>query len=163
MITFSKMKSSTIEQGKRILKVLQFGAATAKESYPFGFDSSPLENLTAIYAETTNKGEAVIIGYINKNQIAELGGSRMYSLDSTGNLKAYAYARASGILELNGAEFSAVRFENLLSAINSQNTLINAELVKIAAVLNTLSPGSYVPGSITINLTSSQSPTVKIK
>ena len=163
MITFSKFKSSTIEQGKRILKVLQFGAKTAKESYPFGFDSSPLENWTAIYAETTNKGEAVIIGYINKNQIAELGGSRMYSLDSTGNLKAYAYARASGILELNGNQYTAVRYENLLQAINSQNALINAELVKIATVLNTLSPGSYIPGSITINLTSSQSPTVKIK
>jgi hypothetical protein len=163
MITFSKFKSSTIEQGKRILKVLQFGAKTAKESYPFGFDSSPLENLTAIYAETTNKGEAVIIGYINKNQIAELGGSRMYSLDSTGNLKAYAYARASGILELNGNQYTSVRYENLLQAINSQNALINAELVKIAAGLNAIVPGSYIPGSITINLTSSQSPTVKIK
>ena len=163
MITFSKMKSSTIEQGKRILKVLQFGAKTAKESYPFGFDSSPLENWTAIYAETTNKGEAVIIGYINKNQIAELGGSRMYSLDSTGNLKAYAYARASGILELNGNQYTSVRYENLLQAINSQNALINAELVKIATGLNAIVPGSYIHAPVSTNLTSSQSPTVKIK
>lgn len=163
MITFSKMKSSTIEQGKRILKVLQFGAKTAKESYPFGFDSSAPENMTAIYAETTNKGEAVIIGYINKNQLAELGGSRMYSIDASGQVKAYIYARPSGILELNGSEYSAVRYENLLSALNSQNSLINAEFAKIATGLNAIVPGSYVVSPVTINLNSSKSPTVKIK
>ena len=162
MITFSKTRSSVIEQGKRILKVMQFGAKTSKESYPFGFDSSPLENMTAIYAETSNKAEAVIIGYINKNQVAEVGGSRMYSLDESGAVKAYVYARASGVIELNGSDFSAVRFENLEHALNSQNLLINTELAKIATAINAIAPGSYVPGTISTNLTSSQSPTVKI-
>ena len=163
MVTYSKLKSATIENGKRILKVLQFGAKTAKESYPFGFDSNPIEDMTAIYAETSNVGEAVIIGYINKNQLAEVGGSRMYSLDASGQLKAYAYARASGVLELNGNEFSAVRHENLVQAINAQNQLINSELVKIATAINSVALGAYVAGSISTNLTSSKSETVKIK
>jgi hypothetical protein len=163
MITYSKVKSSIIEQRKRILKVSEFGAKTAKESYPFGFDSSPLENMTAIYAETSNKAEAVIIGYINKNQVAEVGESRMYSLDEAGAVKAYLFARASGNIELNGFEFSAVRFENLDLAIQNQNNLINAELLKIATAINSIAPGSYVPGTITANLTSSKSITVKLK
>lgn len=162
MLTFSKLKSSSIEQGKRILKVLQFGAKTAKEVGPFGFDSSAPENWTAIYGETSNKGESVIIGYINKNQLAEAGGSRMYALDSSGEVVGYVYARASGVLELNGNEFSGVRFQNLVQAINAQNSLINAELAKIALAIGALG-GAYSPGTISTNMTSVESATVKLK
>ena len=44
-ISLSKFKSFILENGKRILKVQQFGAKTAKESYPFGVDSVPPESL----------------------------------------------------------------------------------------------------------------------
>jgi len=162
MLTFAKVKSSSIEQGKRILKVFQFGAKTAKEVGPFGFDSSAPENWTAIYGETSNKAESVIIGYINKNQLAEVGGSRMYALDSSGEVVGYVYARASGVLELNGSTYSGVRFQNLVQAINAQNVLINAELAKVAVSIAALG-GSYAPGTISTNLTSSESPTVKLK
>lgn len=162
MVTFSKFKSSVIESGKRIMKVTQFGVKTAKESYPFGFDSVPPEGWTAIYSETSNKSESVIIGYINKNQLAEAGSSRMFSLGNSGEVSGYVYVRASGILELNGNEFSSVRFEKLVQAINAQNLLINAELTKIAVSISALG-GSYIPGTIRTNLTSSESETVKIK
>jgi len=162
MITFSKIKSATIEAGKRILKINQFGAKTAKESYPFGFDSQPLEDWTAIYSETSNKSESVIIGYINKNQLAEPGSSRMYALGESGEVVGFVHCRASGVLELNGSSFSSVRFQNLVQAINAQNVLINAELSKIAVSIGLLG-GSYVPGTISTNLTSSESATVKIK
>ena len=132
MLTFSKLKSSTIEQGKRILKVFQFGAKTAKESSPFGFDSSAPENWTAIFGETSNKGESVIIGYINKNQLAEVGSSRMYALGSSGEVVGYVHSRASGVLELNGSTFSGVRFQNLRAATDQADALRNAEFAKIA-------------------------------
>jgi len=162
MLTFSKLKSSSIEQGKRILKVFQFGAKTAKEVSPFGFDGCAPENWTAIYGETSNKGESVVIGYINKNQLAEVGGSRMYALGSSGEVVGYVYARASGVLELNGSEFSGVRFQNLVQAINAQNVLINAELAKVAVSIAALG-GSYAPGAVITNLASSESSTVKLK
>lgn len=162
MLTFSKLKSSSIEQGKRILKVFQFGAKTAKEVSPFGFDGCAPENWTAIYGETSNKGESVVIGYINKNQLSEVGGSRMYALGSSGEVVGYVYARASGVLELNGNEFSGVRFQNLVQAINAQNSLINAELSKIAVSIGALG-GSYIVSNVTTNLTSSESATVKLK
>ena len=162
MLTLSKLKSSSIEQGKRILKVFQFGAKTAKEVGPFGFDSSAPENWTAIYGETSNKGESVVIGYINKNQLAEVGGSRMYALGSSGEVVGYVYARASGVLELNGSEFSGVRFQNLVQAINAQNSLINAELTKIAGAIASLG-GIYTPANIISDLAPAESPTIKLK
>jgi len=163
MISLAKFKSASIEGGKRIIKSLTMGgAATAKEAYPFGIDSQPPEGCTAIYADTSNIDEAVIIGYINKNQLAEPGSSRIYAIGSSGEVSGFLYARASGVLELNGNQFSSVRFQNLKTAIDSNDALINAELAKIATAIETLG-GTYVPANVSTNMISSESPTVKLK
>lgn len=161
-ISFSKIRSSVIEAGKRILKVEQFGAKTAKEAYPFGFDSVPPDGFTAIYAETTNKDSSVIVGYINKNQLAEVGGSRMYAIGSSGDVVSFVYARASGVLELNGSAFSSVRFQSLKIAIDNNDALINAELSKIALAIGALG-GSYIVSNVSTNLLNTESATVKLK
>lgn len=162
MITLAKVKDSFIENFKLIIKVLQFGPKTAKQISPFGIDSNPLENYTAVYSETSNAGESVILGYIHKNYITEKGEIRMFSLNELGQVQAYSYARKNGILELNGDQFTAVRFENLQSAINEKDSLINAELAKISISISALG-GSYVLSNISTNLTDSQSETIKIK
>lgn len=162
MITYSKIKSSVIENGKRILKVLQFGTKTAKECAPFGFDSAPPENMTAIFAETSNAGESVVIGYINKNQLAEPGESRIYSIDSTGAVKAYLFARNTGLLELNGNDYFATRFDPLNNALLEQQTKINAELSKIVASISALG-GTYINLPLTTTFESAKSETIKIK
>lgn len=162
MITFSKIKSASIEQGKRILKVFQFGVKTAKESYPFGFDSMPPEDWTAIYSDTSNNEEAVIIGYINKNQVSGVGESRMYALNSSKSVVGYVMCKASGVTEINGNQYTAVRFSPLKTAIDAKDTLIQQELVKISTALTGVG-GVYAPGTITTNLTNSESPTVKLK
>lgn len=161
-ISLSKFKSFTVEGGKRILKVFQFGAKTAKECYPFGFDSVPLENYTAIFAETTNRDEAVIIGYINKNQLAELGESRVYSVGTNGEVKAFMWAKANGDIWLNGSQYTAVRYSNLNDALQNQKTLINAELIKIQTAIVALG-GTYSMTDISIDVSSSESATVKMK
>lgn len=163
MISLAKYFSATIESGKRILKVTQFGTKTAKECGPFGFDSQPPKGWTAIYAETTNKDESVIVGYINKNQLSGAGESRMYSVGVGSEVKAYVVCDASGRITLNGNEFSAVRYENLETGINAQNALINAEFAKIATAINVLAPGAYVPAPVSTNITTAKSETIKIK
>ncbi len=162
MITFSKYSSALITSAKRILKIKQFGVKTAKECGPFGFDSQPHEGLTAIYAETSNKDEAVVIGYINIGQFVAAGESRMYSVGSNGELLGYVYNRNDGVLGLNGFDHSSVRFGPLLQALNNQNILIQAELVKIQTSIAVLG-GSYTPGSTSIVLGPAESATVKIK
>jgi len=162
MITFAKIKSATFELGKRILKFEEFGAKTASESMPFGIDSNPIENMIAIHSTTSNNAESVIIGYINKNQIAEIGESRLYSLDANGALKAFIYCKNDGILLLNGDSYSGVRYEPLKSGLDNQNNLINAELLKIQTAITTLG-GSYALTQVSIDVTTSKSETIKLK
>ncbi len=161
-ISLSKFKSFTIENGKRIIKSMQFGAKTAKESYPFGFDSVPHENFTAIYAETSNKDESVIIGYINCNQLAAIGESRMYALGSNKEVVSFLWVKNNGELWLNGSGFSAVRYSNLNTGLQNQKTAINAELIKIQTAINALG-GSYVISPLFLDITAAESPTIKLK
>lgn len=163
MITLAKVRDSFVEKGKLIIKALTLkGAATAKQVTPFGIDSNPLGNWTAIYADTTNAGEAVILGYINKNYITEQGEIRIYSLGEDQAVKAYVYAKKDGNLELNGAEFSAVRFQNLKLATDQADSLINTELSKISAAISALG-GSYIISNVSTDLTDTESLTVKLK
>lgn len=162
MITFAKVKSSSIEFGERILKVLQFGAKTANECGPFGIDSNPIENMTAIYSITSNAGEDVILGYINKNQLAEPGETRLFSLDSEGILKGEFWIKNDGTILMNGGGYSAVRFENLNAKLLDQKDDINTELTKINASISALG-GTYTISPITLDLSNCESETIKLK
>jgi len=162
-ITLAKVRETFVEKGKLIIKSLTYkGAATAKQVTPFGIDSNPLGNWTAIYADTTNAGEAVILGYINKNYITEQGEIRIYSIGDDQTVKAYAYARKDGVLELNGSAFSSVRFQSLKIAIDNNDSLINAELAKIATAISSLG-GTYIVAPVDTNLLNTESATVKLK
>ena len=162
MITLSKLKSVAIEQGQRILKVLQYGPKTANECGPFGLDSSPLPEYTAIYAETSNVSESLIIGYIQKNQIAQQGEARLFSLDSKGLLKSEIFCKADGTIILNGGGFNSVRYESLNSELQKLKTDINTELLKVQTAITTLG-GTYANSPINLDLTTAKSDTIKIK
>ena len=162
MITLSKLKSVAIEQGQRIFKVLQYGPKTDNECGPFGLDSSPLENYTAIYAETANAGESLIIGYIQKNQIAQQGEARLFSLDSNGLLKAEIFCKADGTIILNGGVNSSIRYEPLNTELQKLKNDINTELLKVKTAITTLG-GTYANTPIILDLTTAKSDTIKIK
>ena len=165
MVKVSKIISSTIKSGRRILKILGLGKEdiqTSYESMPFGVDSVPIKDLIAIQMETSERGKTVIVGYINKNQIADVGELRLYSLDATGAEQANVYLKKDGVLELNGNVDNAVKFIPLDAGLQSQTTAINAELVKIAAAINAIVPGSYVPTPVTVNITNSKVESVKV-
>lgn len=162
-ITLGKVKDSFLEKSRMIIKSLTLrGATTAKQVTPFGIDSNPLENYTAVYASTTNEGEAIVLGYINTNYITEKGEIRIYSVGDDKAVKAYVYAKKDGNLELNGNAFSSVRFESLEIATNNNDALINAELAKISAAI-TLLGGSYIVAPVNTNLMNTKSATVKLK
>ena len=161
MITLSKIRSSIIKAGKRILKVQQYGAKTVKEVSSFGDDGNPVENLTAIYADTAENGEPVIIGYINKNQLAARGEKRLYSLDSNDAVSFYIWLKNDGTFEIGGTADNAVRYQKLDDALQAQKTLINSELTKISLAINAIVPGSYTPTLITIDTSAAKIAEVK--
>ncbi|HMI03736.1 MAG TPA: hypothetical protein VK541_14730 [Pedobacter sp.] len=151
MITYSTVKSTLIEKGTRILKVLQFGAKTADECAPFGDDSNPIANMTAIYAETSTVDEQVIIGYINTKQLAAPGEKRLYSLKNDKSISFYVWLRNNGILELGGDDHNLVRFEPLNQGIAAANGEINTELQKIQTAIIGLG-GAYTAGHISTDI-----------
>lgn len=142
MISISKISSSVIEKGYRILKVLEFGPKTADECAPFGDDSNPLKGMSAVFAETSVEGEPVIIGYLNENQLAAAGEKRIYSLKEDGSVSSFIWLNNDGKIQLNGNTDNAVRYAKLEEAINLMDTSINAELTKIVTAISTLG-GSY--------------------
>jgi hypothetical protein len=163
MITLSKLKSSTIENTKRILKVLQFGAKTAKEVSPFGFDSCPVEGLTAIFAETSNADESIIIGYIQADRLAQAGASRLFSIDpTTKELKAEIWLKTDGTITLNRGTKKAVLFEPLNQKLTDQNNAINTELLKIQASIIALG-GTYSNTPLILDITTAKSESVFLK
>jgi len=160
MLNIVKVISTELDkQQKRLIKVLRFGkkdVQTPFQSLPFGVDSNPVKDMVAVYGETTSKGESVIIGYLQKNQLAEKGETRIFSVDSNGNLKAYAWFKANGDIHFNGNADNAVRYTALNTALQNEVTALNAEFVKIAAAINAIIPGLYTPATITLNISASK-------
>lgn len=160
MITYSKVKSYVIEQTKRILKVQEYGAKTAKVSANYGDDSQPLKGMTAIYAHTAVNSEPVIIGYINTQQIAKEGEKRIFSQSSNGSIAFAIYLKNDGTCELGGSVDNAVRFKPLDSGITAKDSLVNIELGKIATAITSLG-GVYTPSNVLTDISGAKIEEVK--
>ncbi len=160
MITFSIIKNTLIDAGLRIVTILEFGMKSANECAPFGDDSCPLPNMSAIYADTSNIDDPIILGYMNNQQEAQPGEKRLYSLMSDGTLSFYAWLRADGTMSLGGEGNNLVRFTPLQSGINAKDQLIQTELEKIATAIGGLG-GVYIPGMIETNISASEITEIK--
>ena len=123
MINLVKIISNSVVNGKRILKFLKYGLSdvrTAPESAPYGIDCNAPKDAIAVYVKTEHNGDDIIIGYINKNQLAEIGGLRLYSENG------YMYLRQNGDLELLGNSNFAVKFNELKAAFDELQGQWNA-------------------------------------
>lgn len=116
---------------RRLIKVLRYGkndVQTPIESGPYGIDSNPVKDMIAIYAPTGEKGKTVIIGYLNKNQLAGIGEFRTYSTNENGELSFYTWLKNDGTMEIGGNTKNMVRFQELETAFNQLkddfNTLV---------------------------------------
>jgi len=152
-ITYCKYKSFEIIKGERIIKVDQFGTKTADECMPFGEDSVPLKNYSAVYANTSNEAEKIIIGYINTKQLSKVkeGEKRIYSLKGNGDLSIEFYLRKDGKAELGGNADNLVKWEKLNTKLQNHVGVLNTEFGKIATAITTLG-GVYVAPAISLDI-----------
>lgn len=129
MIALSKILSTDFDTFKRrVVKVLRLGkddVQTGKEAMPFGMDSSPIQDMVGVFMDTSEKGKPVLVGYFNKNQLAQPGETRFFSVDSNGSLKAYVWLKNDGNLLLNGDADNAVRFSKLEEGFNKLKSDLN--------------------------------------
>lgn len=136
---------NTIKQ--RVIKFLRMGRIdiqTSIESAPYGIDSNPVEKMIAIYGPTADKSQTVILGYLNKNQLAKPGEMRCYSTDANGALKFYTWLKNDGTMEIGGTADHMVRYSKLETAYNQlktdHDTLVtafNAHIAAVALILGT--------------------------
>lgn len=131
MINISKTISTTVNNaGERIAKVLRLGKKDVQEIHvvaPFGDDSHPPKDVRAIYQETGIKGQAVLVGYINTDSIADEGERRIFSVDpSTGETKTFVHLKNDGTIEFNGNSDNIIGYKQTADSINEIKDDINA-------------------------------------
>lgn len=143
---------------QRVIKMFRFSrldVQTALEVSPYGFDSNPVAGMVAVYAPTTDKGETMIIGYINKNQKAGVGELRLFSTNASGDEKFYTWLKSDGTYEMGGKVDNAVRYAKLNLALQNEVAKINAELGKINGAIVALG-GTYAVSPITLDISAAK-------
>ena len=136
MLKLAKFLSAVLgKQDKRDVKVNVMGkndTRTAFQASPFGIDSNPAseDDLVAVYADTTEDGQSVLLGYLLKGLAAEKGEVRLYSTDEDGaeQPKAYIHLKNDETLEIGGNSDNMVRFSALQTAFNQLKTEFNAHV-----------------------------------
>lgn len=114
---------------QRVVKFLRYGRSnvqTAKEAAPFGVDSNPPANVAAVYSPTGHLGEGVVLGYIDKNKLAAVGETRLYSTNDKGVQQFYLSLKSDGNLELGGNVDFLVGYTQLAIQFNELQAKFNA-------------------------------------
>lgn len=153
MLQLTKVISTELDKaGRRLIKALRFGKndyQTPMEAGPYGVDSNPIKDMIAVYGPTTEKGEAVVIGYIKKNQVAEPGEYRIFSTNAQGEVQASVHLKANGVIVIGGGsiEFlgnakTLAKFEELKDGFDQLREDFNNHLQNWNAFA-----AAYVPGS----------------
>lgn len=132
MIKIVKIVSTSVDVLKRrVVKILRMGKSDIQTSFdvaPYGVDSNPIKDMIAVHAETGEKGKTVIVGYINKNAIADVGELRLFSTDSLGVEKKYIWLKNDNTIEIGGNSDNMVRFSALEAAFNQLKSEFNAHV-----------------------------------
>lgn len=156
----TKVLSTNIDSlMRRVVKVLRFGKSdvqTALDVSSYGIDSHPIKDMIAVYSDTSEKGKTVIIGYINKNKLAEIGELRLFSTNSTGTEQFYTWLKNDGTMEIGGDGDNMVRYSELEIAFNQLksdfNSLVTAYNTHVHPIVNAV-PLATPPGIVTSSVT----------
>lgn len=133
---------------QRVVKYLRFGrydVQTSVEAMPYGTDANPIKDMVAVYAETAEKGRTVIVGYLNKSQIADVGEHRIFSTNADGVVQTYIHLKKDGIMEVGGNSDFMVRYSELATAYNQLKDDHDATVGKLNAIISVLQNWTVVP------------------
>jgi hypothetical protein len=183
MLQLVKTISSEIDTlSRRVVKFLRYGVSdtrTSIEATPYGVDSSPIKGMVAVYADTSEAGKSVLIGYLNNKQLAESGEMRIYATNDAGAEQFSIHLKKTGICQVSGQSIeifgvtdNAVKWIPLNAGLQAEAALINANvaaisanLVNLSAVVNGIIPSSvptvYEPTPVTVDISGAKNDKVK--
>lgn len=139
--------SNTNDLKQRLIKVLRMGrndVQTSIQAAPYGVDSNPVKDMVAVYGKTETDGSTVIIGYLNKNSLADVGELRLFSTDANGSEKFYTWLKNDGTIEIGGNQNFAVKFNELKTEFNKLKQSHNDLLTEYKMHVHT---GGTISGS----------------
>lgn len=105
---------------------------TAKQYDPPGIDSNPIKDMVCIYGLTELDGSEVIIGYLNKNQLAASGEFRTFSTDENGTVKFNVWLKSDGTV-LMGTSVTPAAYTNFAVKFNELKIEFNEFKAKFNA------------------------------
>ena len=163
MQTIKVILSNIDNLGRRLVKAYRYGnidVQTPLQASPCGVDSAPIKDMVAVYSKTDNDDTNVLLGYFNKNLLAQEGEVRLFSTDSQGSLKTFIWLKNDGNIQLGGDADNAVRYSKLNIGLQQFKTDMQVELVKIAAGI-VAGGGTYTPATLNIDVSASKINTIK--
>lgn len=148
MIRLGKVNQTVIEAGKRIVKTLRLGKSDVQkpiQSAPHGIDSNPVKNAVAIVADTGTDAEKIVIGYVLKDALADIGETHFFATDSDGAEVGRIKMRSDGTVEILGDSDNAVRFSELKTAFDELRTDFNELVTAFNSHTHQYAPGPLTP------------------
>lgn len=145
MGVLGKHITASVESGLRKIKGLFFGRTGVNNSYecaPFGTDANPIKDTRIVQITMQKNGRNMVIGCINKDQIAKPGEHRIYSTDSDGNTVSFVWLKDDGNLQVNGDDDNMVRYSELETAFNQLRSDFNALVTAYNSHIHTDSTGN---------------------
>lgn len=153
------ISTEIVEQGRRWIKGLRTGTKdvrTASQATPFGIDSAPLKDMRAIFARTEERGRSVIVGYLLDNMLAQDGETRLFSLNSDGELQTYLWLKKDGTILLGGDAKNLARFQELKEGFDQLKADLNDLISKYNTHVHSgVTTGGGISGATTTTDTAS--------
>ena len=139
-----KVNSTSFNKAKtRLIKFIGWCSNDVKnppECMPYGVDSNPVKDMTAVYIQNTS-GQLVVLGYVNINQVADVGEMRIYSTDKDGGLKGQVWLKNDGSAQSTQNCSPAVLGDKNKTALTDiYNALVNIQTFTNSCMNSTTDP-----------------------
>lgn len=154
-MNFTKVDGTSVMRLFRWIKVLRMGRhdiQECKQASPFGIDSNPIKGMVAVYDVSGTNGEAVIVVYVHKHNIAAAGETRIFCTNDDDEEQFYVWLKKNGTLELGGDQYNLVRYQQLETAFNQLRSDFNALVANYNAHQHTYINSAGNPAATTVGV-----------
>lgn len=148
MNIISKIISTEINKSRLLVKILGKGSADVKKVEnvsPFGLETNVPKGYSAVYANTGNKENKILIGIFHTEVLTAVGESRLFSTDEDGVTVFDIHLKNDGTAEIGGNSDNMVRYSELEAAYNQLKDDHDDTVEKLNAVIALLQGNSLPP------------------